>query len=66
MGLSVLIGWGIGRWLDKKFHTDPWLMIVFLLFGVAAGFKTLLSLKPPGSETPDTTNEPPPGNGESQ
>ena len=42
MGLAVAIGWGIGYWLDGKLGTKPWLMIVFLLFGVAAGFKGLL------------------------
>lgn len=39
MGVAVAIGWGIGYWLDKKLGTKPWLMLVFLLFGVAAGFK---------------------------
>ena len=42
MGVAVAIGWGIGYWLDKRFGTDPWLMIVFLLLGVAAGFKSLI------------------------
>lgn len=42
MGVSIAIGWGIGYWLDKKFATDPWLMVVGLLFGVAAGFNGLL------------------------
>ena len=28
-----------GYWLDTRFDTKPWLMIIFLLFGVAAGFK---------------------------
>lgn len=44
MGLAVLIGWGIGSWLDRKLGTAPWLMILFLLFGSAAGFKALLQL----------------------
>lgn len=39
LGAAVAIGWGIGYWLDKQFGTAPWLMILFLLFGVAAGFK---------------------------
>lgn len=41
MGVAVLIGWALGSWLDRRFGTAPWLMIVFLLFGVAAGFKGL-------------------------
>jgi ATP synthase protein I len=39
MGIAVAIGAGLGWWLDRTFDTKPWLMIVFLLFGVAAGFK---------------------------
>ena len=38
LGLSVFIGIGIGVWLDSKFGTFPWLALVFLVFGVAAGF----------------------------
>ncbi len=30
-----------GQWLDKRFHTTPWLTIVGLLVGVAAGFREL-------------------------
>jgi len=41
MGVAVAIGWGIGTWLDSKLGTKPWLMLVFLLFGVAAGFKAV-------------------------
>jgi ATP synthase protein I len=39
MAVATFIGWGIGWWLDKQFGTKPWLMLVFLLLGVAAGFK---------------------------
>jgi ATP synthase protein I len=41
MGVATLIGWWIGSWLDKEFDTYPWLSLVFLLIGVAAGFKGL-------------------------
>jgi len=39
MGVAVALGWAIGRWLDGRFGTQPWLMLTFLLLGVAAGFK---------------------------
>lgn len=42
MALATGIGWGIGYWLDGKYGTGPWLMLVGLLFGVAAGFKGLI------------------------
>jgi ATP synthase protein I len=42
MGVAVAIGWGIGYWLDERAGTKPWLMIIFLLFGVVAGFKGMI------------------------
>ena len=42
MAVATLVGWGFGYWLDSKFDTGPWLMLVGLLFGVAAGFKGLI------------------------
>jgi ATP synthase protein I len=41
MGVAVAIGYGIGWWADKKLGTKPWLMLVGVLVGVAAGFKAL-------------------------
>jgi len=34
---SILVGWWLGRFLDRKLHTDPWLMLVGLLTGIVAG-----------------------------
>ena len=42
MAACVLVGWGAGYWLDGKFGTKPWLMLLFLLLGVVAGFKGLI------------------------
>jgi ATP synthase protein I len=39
MGLAVAIGAGIGYLLDSWLGTRPWLLLLFLLFGIAAGFK---------------------------
>ena len=41
MGLSVAVGAIIGFYLEKWRHTDPWLLIVFLIFGVIAGWRSL-------------------------
>lgn len=38
--LSTFIGYGIGYFLDKLFHTH-FLYVVFLLLGIAAGFVEL-------------------------
>ena len=34
---AVLVGGAIGYLADEVFHTQPWLMSVFLFFGGAAG-----------------------------
>ena len=36
----------LGRWLDERFHTQPWLLLVFLLLGFGSGVRlTLRTLK---------------------
>lgn len=38
MAVGPLIGYFVGRWLDAKFGTEPYIMWVLILFGfVAAG-----------------------------
>jgi ATP synthase protein I len=39
MGIAVAIGAGMGWLLDRWLGTKPWLLLVFLLFGIAAGFR---------------------------
>jgi ATP synthase protein I len=42
MGVAVFVGWWFGSWLDRQWDTAPWMMLMFLLFGVAAGFRGLI------------------------
>lgn len=42
LGLSVAIGLFIGYLLDQHFGTAPWLMLLWLGFGLAAGFRGVL------------------------
>jgi ATP synthase protein I len=44
MGICVFLGVVFGAYLDKYLHTEPWLTIVFTLFGIIAGFKSLFKL----------------------
>jgi ATP synthase protein I len=39
--VSVFLGLVLGLWLDSKLGTRPWLTVVCLLCGVAAGFKNI-------------------------
>lgn len=44
MGLSVVVGLLIGNYLDRRFDTDPWMLLLFLLLGFVAGFRRLFLL----------------------
>ena len=36
----------LGRWLDARYHTAPWLLLVFLLLGFGSGIRlTVRTLK---------------------
>ena len=37
------IGFGMGYGLDRLLGTGPWLMIVFIFLGLAAGVKTMIA-----------------------
>lgn len=41
MALAIAIGAGIGYYLDKWLGTSPWLLVVFLVLGIAAAFRNL-------------------------
>jgi ATP synthase protein I len=53
--VSTFVGFAIGWVLDKKvFNTFPWLTIIFLLLGIAAGFKYLFKI---ASKVNDSNSE---------
>ncbi len=39
LGLAVGIGLLVGWWLDQHLGTQPWLMLLWLVFGLVAGFR---------------------------
>ncbi len=41
VAFAIFIGLGIGVWLDRKFDTSPWLTLIFLVFGIIAGFRNI-------------------------
>jgi ATP synthase protein I len=45
--VATMIGIGTGYWLDSQFDTEPWLLILFLIFGAAAGFKNVYRIVQP-------------------
>lgn len=38
VAFAIFIGLFIGVWLDSRLGTFPWLALIFLVMGVAAGF----------------------------
>jgi len=34
----------IGTWLDKKFHTSPWLLLVFLILGMVEAIREMMRI----------------------
>lgn len=55
--LAIGIGFFLGRWLDGRFDTWPWLTIGFTVVGAAAAFRQLFRAGNPGSKSG------PPGDG---
>jgi ATP synthase protein I len=39
---ATFVGLFIGWWLDKWLDTKPWLLLTFLVLGIAAGFKNVM------------------------
>ena len=39
---ATFVGLLAGYWLDRWLDTGPWLLLVFLVLGIAAGFKNVL------------------------
>ncbi len=59
--VSVLLGLGLGYWLDRRFGTSPWLTLVGIVLGSAAGFRSLLRLaRRAGADEAPSTAEPSP------
>jgi len=41
---SIAVGLAVGYFLDQVFKTSPYLVIIFTLYGVAAGFWNLVKI----------------------
>ena len=39
---ATFIGLAMGYWLDRWLGTEPWLLLTFLVLGIAAGFKNVV------------------------
>ena len=59
--VSTMVGALIGYGLDKLFGTEPWLLILFLLFGGAAGcltvYRAAMSVQVDDEDNNDYSND---------
>jgi F0F1-type ATP synthase assembly protein I len=44
LAAGPIVGFFIGDWLDKQFHTQPWLMLFFLVLGFIAAIRQTILL----------------------
>lgn len=44
LAASVIAGYLLGSWLDRKLDTAPWLMVSCVLLGTVAGFIEMVRL----------------------
>lgn len=42
MGAALVVGMGLGWFLDRTFATRPWFLVVFTAFGIVAGFRNVI------------------------
>lgn len=41
VALSIVIGLAVGVYLDGRFKTNPWCTLIFLIMGIAAGYRNI-------------------------
>ena len=44
VGLSVVVGFLIGTWLDEWLETAPWLLFIFGIAGIIAGYRSMFRM----------------------
>ena len=44
VGLSVVVGFLIGTWLDKWLETAPWFLLIFGIAGITAGYRSMFRM----------------------
>jgi len=57
LAVGPIIGYFIGNFLDKKLHTSPYLMILFIIFGFVASGKEVYNLVKRAMQEMDNENK---------
>lgn len=40
--VGVALGFFVGRWLDRKFNTEPWWTLICIALGLASGMYVMI------------------------
>ena len=54
LAVGPVVGFLIGRWLDSKLGTEPFLLVIFLIFGFIASGKEVYKLIKRAEEDTDS------------
>ena len=57
LAVGPIIGYFMGNFLDKKLHTSPYLMILFIIFGFVASGKEVYNLVKRAMQEMDNENK---------
>jgi ATP synthase protein I len=44
LALAPIVGYFLGKWLDTKFRTQPWLSVILLALGFVAGVRETVKI----------------------
>jgi ATP synthase protein I len=58
--VTILVGVFVGRWIDRRLGTGPWLLILGAFVGAAAGFYALYRTLTTGQRAPPSRDSTPP------
>lgn len=53
LGFACIIGFILGRWLDRQFNTYPWLTVFLSLCGVAASILEFIKIVKEAKKVPE-------------
>ena len=57
VGLSVVVGFLIGTWLDEWLETAPWFLLIFGIAGIIAGYRSMFRMVKRMKSDPETDHK---------
>jgi len=44
LAVTIIAGFYVGKWLDNRFHTEPWFLVVGILMGLLIGMLGVIQI----------------------